>query len=151
MRVRWELQAATIRQLGQGKRAVAAANQPLMSVSSTPGVTAAINAIYGLTVSNVVNDPTPGAPSAGGLEGSGFSNTGALRSISGLNVYAGLINLGGRTALAYPTTTGSLGADADARPGHNTPDASYLAFDHSLTVTGLIKDWLAPTGGESRG
>ena len=52
--------------------ALAAANQPLMTVSSTPGVTAAINAIYGLTVSNVVNDPTPGAPSAGGLEGSGF-------------------------------------------------------------------------------
>ena len=83
--------------------------------------------IYSLTVSNVLQ--------AAGL---GANNAGALRSISGINAYTGLIGLGDAASPAL----GSIGVDRDPRPGHDTPNANYFTFDDSLTVTGTITDTL---------
>ena len=83
----------------------------------------------------------------GGLEGFGLPvtgtnpNTGALHSISGINTYSGTIELAGLTDV----TNGSIGVDADIRPGHESPNTDYFAWDHSLTVTGTIEDWFAPS------
>ena len=70
-----------------------------------------MNAIYGLTVVNSLQ--------AAGL---GFNDGGALRSVSGINNYAGLIGLGDPATPAL----GSIGAARDPRPGHDTPDADYF-------------------------
>jgi autotransporter-associated beta strand protein len=102
-------------------------NQPLMTATGTGGATAGVNAIYGLTVVNSLQ--------AAGL---GLNDGGALRSVSGINNYAGLIGLGDPATPAL----GSIGALRDPRPGHDTPDANYFTYDHSLTVTGEITDTL---------
>ncbi|HJZ54797.1 MAG TPA: autotransporter-associated beta strand repeat-containing protein, partial [Gemmataceae bacterium] len=60
---------------------------------------------------------------------------GALRSVSGINIYAANI------ALADPgsnNVAAAIGVELDQRPGHPTPDASYFTNDYSLTVTGTI-------------
>ena len=102
-------------------------NQPLMTAAGLGGATAGVNAIYGLTVVNSLQ--------AAGL---GFEDGGALRSVSGINIYAGLIGLGDPATPAL----GSIGAARDPRPGHDTPNASYFTHDHSLTVIGEITDTL---------
>ena len=116
------------------------ADVPLMVASGTAN--ASVNAIYGLDVANAVRGidhllPNP----VGGLEGTGFNNTGALRSISGINIYSGDIELGGLTS----TSGGSIGSESDARPGHPSANNDYFRWDHSLTVTGTIDDWFPPT------
>ena len=103
-------------------------NQPLMTAAGAGGATAVINAIYGLTV---VNDLQ--------AAGTGFSNAGgALRSVSGINFYTGRVGLGD----AQSPALGSVGADRDLRPGHDSPTAEYFDNDHSLTVTGTITNTL---------
>jgi autotransporter-associated beta strand protein len=78
----------------------------------------AVNAIYGLTITNALN-----------LNGTGLATApdGALDSISGLNTYTGPISLG---------PVASIGVDADTRVGHFLADSNYLADDYSLTING---------------
>ena len=47
--------------------------------------------------------------------------------MTGLNVQSGTVTLSG--------TSGSIGVDPDARPGHPTADNSYFTSDYSLTVS----------------
>jgi fibronectin-binding autotransporter adhesin len=97
--------------------ALAASNQPMMTGVASGGATVVISPIYSLNVSNTLS-----------ISGTGIGNTGALRSINGINTYSGNI-----------TTNGSsIGVDADARPGHFTADANYFTYDHRLRVTGTI-------------
>ena len=116
---------------------LANADIPLMIAAGSAN--AKINAIYGLTVANIMDGITPEPD--GGLEGMGINNTGALRSISGINTYTGNIFLGGQTS----TNDGSIGSDGDARPGHPFTNNDYFRWDHSLTVTGTISDWFPPS------
>ncbi|MBA2227575.1 sialidase family protein, partial [Thermogemmata fonticola] len=90
---------------------------PLLSVTTTGSATASVNPMYGLIGRKVLF-----------LNGRGISDTGALRSRSGLNQWVGNITLGNLTPV------GSIGVDPDTRPGHPTADSSYLQFDYSLTL-----------------
>ncbi len=113
---------------------LATANIPLMvAVSGT--ATAVVSPIYGLNVANTISSAT-----TGGLQGTGIANTGALRSISGINEYSGLIQLGGTSDV----NNGSVGVAPDARPGHFTAGTDYFIYDNSLTMTGTMVDWDAP-------
>jgi len=60
------------------------------------------------------------------LIGAGFMNTGALRSISGINIWTGSISLVG---------TVSIGVDPDPHP---SSDNTYFTHDYSLTVSPLV-------------
>jgi autotransporter-associated beta strand protein len=93
------------------------ANAPLMTSTATGGATVVINPIYGLNVPNPVF-----------LSGTGVANTGALHSISGLNIYSGQINLQGGAGGS------AIGVDLDTRTGHPLADNTYLANDYSLTI-----------------
>ena len=64
------------------------------------------------------------------IAGRGLANTGALRSVSGINEYRVGITLAGSVA--------AIGVDQDQRAGHPTPDASYFTADYSLTSTAPI-------------
>ena len=112
------------------------ADIPVMTAAGSAN--AQINAIYGLTVSNVMdgNEIEPD----GGLEGFGFDDVGALRSVSGINIYSGNIFLAGQT----DNNNGSIGVELDARPGHFQPNTDYFQWGHNLTVTGTIADWDPP-------
>ena len=88
-------------------------NVPLMVAGGTAG--AVINDAYGLTVSKNLF-----------LRDLGINNTGALRSVSGLNLHAGLVNISG--------AQGSIGVDPDTRAGHPTADNTYFTHDYKLTV-----------------
>ena len=88
---------------------------PLLSVTTTGSATAFVNPMYGLVGRKELF-----------LDGRGVNNTGALRSLSGLNQWTGNITL--------TTSLGSIGVDPDNRPGHPTADKSYLQFDYSLTL-----------------
>ena len=87
---------------------LATAQIPMM-VSRPPttgtAATAIVSPIYGLTVANIMRT-TPSPPVSGGLQGMGIANTGALRSISGINEYTGLIQLGGTSDV----NNGSIGS-----------------------------------------
>src|SRR5262245_52649586 len=98
-------------------------------VNASAGTVVNVNAIYGLTVSNILE-----------IEGMGVNNTGALLSVSGINTYSGDIELGGLTDVV----NGSIGVQPDPRPGHATAGTDYFTFDHSLTVTGTMTDWFPP-------
>ncbi|MCS7271227.1 MAG: hypothetical protein NZ703_09085, partial [Gemmataceae bacterium] len=91
---------------------------PLMTVTTSGAATGFVNPIYGLVGRKTLF-----------LNGRGLNNTGALRSISGLNQWAGSITLGNLSPI------GSIGVDPDTRPGHPTADNSYLQYDYSLTIT----------------
>ncbi len=91
--------------------------QPLMTGSGSGGASVVISPIYGLRVTNGLL-----------ISGNGLNNTGALRSISGINTWAGNIS----------TVGGSIGVEPDNRPGHPTAGPDYFTFDHSLTVSGVI-------------
>jgi autotransporter-associated beta strand protein len=91
---------------------------PLLTVTTTGAATAFVNPIYGLIGRKQLF-----------LNGRGVNNTGALRSISGLNQWVSNITLENLTPV------GSIGVDADTRPGHPTADRSYLQYDYSLTLT----------------
>ncbi len=69
------------------------------------------------------------------IAGRGVNNTGALRSVSGLNRYLAGVLLANT---AFGNTADAIGVDPDQRPGHPTPDASYFVSDYSLTVVGNI-------------
>ena len=97
--------------------ALEANDQPLITASATGGVSVTISPIYGLNVSNNLF-----------IVGSGLGNTGALRSISGINRWSGNITTAG----------GAIGVETDNRPGHPTAGPDYFAYDYSLTVTGDI-------------
>src|SRR5439155_3946031 len=60
------------------------------------------------------------------LNGTGVNNTGALRSVSGINIWGGPITL-----------TGSAGIGVDPDP-NRTNSKDYFTNDYSLTVTGDI-------------
>ena len=55
--------------------------------------------------------------------------TGALHSISGVNLWTGDVNLGD---IFNPS--GSIAVDLDQRPGHPSADNSYFTRDYSLTI-----------------
>ncbi len=65
------------------------------------------------------------------LNGRGVGNTGALRSVSGINRYLVPITLFG---------TAAIGVDLDQRPGHPSPDSTYFTVDYSLTTQGSIRE-----------
>ncbi|MDW8244825.1 MAG: autotransporter-associated beta strand repeat-containing protein, partial [Thermogemmata sp.] len=114
--------SVTVTQVGSFFRVIfngvlGANNQPLMTASTSGGVTVTISPIYGLNVSNSLT-----------IVGSGLSNTGALRSISGINRWSGPIS----------TFGGSIGVELDNRPGHPIAGPDYFTYDYSLTVTGNI-------------
>jgi autotransporter-associated beta strand protein len=75
-----------------------------------------------------INGPQLGLKIATGLTlaGSGIGNTGALHSISGINVWTGGITLLGSAA---------IGVEPDP---NQSSDNSYFTHDYSLTVTGNI-------------
>jgi autotransporter-associated beta strand protein len=98
---------------------------PLLTVTTTGAATAFVNPMYGLIGRKTLF-----------IEGRGLNNTGALRSISGLNQWVGNISLGNVTS-AVSVPIGSIGVDADTRPGHPTTDISYLQYDYSLTLTSV--------------
>mgnify|MGYP005837221185 CR=1 FL=1 len=99
--------------------ALGSGNQPLITASASGGVSVTISPIYGLQVANNLS-----------ITGNGLNNTGALRSISGINRWTGNINTG--------EGGGSIGVEMDNRPGHPTAGADYFTYDYSLTVTGTI-------------
>ncbi len=102
-------------------------NSGAQALSVIGGSTAAVGAsvvvtpIYGLNVTKAIT-----------LSGTGILNTGALRSVSGINTYSGSI------ALSTVSTTDAIGVDPDARLGHPTSNTTYFTNDYSLTVTGGI-------------
>ena len=61
---------------------------------------------------------------------------GALRSVSGINIYAANITLAG--VGSQIDLAAAIGVEPDQRPGHPTPDSTYFINDYSLTVTGTI-------------
>ncbi|MBX9583214.1 MAG: autotransporter-associated beta strand repeat-containing protein, partial [Gemmataceae bacterium] len=65
--------------------------------------------------------------------------TGALRSVSGINVTTAPIELGYAKNVAD-----AIGVDQDRRAGHPTPDATYFTADYSLTTQGVILGNLDP-------
>ena len=67
------------------------------------------------------------------IAGRGVGDGGALRSVSGINIYNVNIALGGAAGL-----DDAIGVDQDVRPGHPTPNASYFVSDYSLTVPSTI-------------
>jgi autotransporter-associated beta strand protein len=71
--------------------------------------------------------------------GRGVGNTGALRSVSGINVVTAPIELGFSTNVAD-----AIGVEPDPRPGHPTPDATYFTADYSLTTRGVIRGNVNP-------
>src|SRR5262249_56645720 len=74
------------------------------------------------------------------FNGRGVNNTGALRSISGINIYAANIALSaGATAPGLPTAV-SIGVDSDSPPGHPSAHNTYFTSDYRLTVTGNISN-----------
>ncbi|HXG08193.1 MAG TPA: Ig-like domain repeat protein [Gemmataceae bacterium] len=63
------------------------------------------------------------------ITGRGLNNTGALRSISGLNEYSGIITL--------TSSVGAIGVDPDPTP---LATDNYYTDDYHLRVTGVIRD-----------
>ena len=87
--------------------AMAIGNQPLIAATGKNGTSVVVSPIYSLTVSNVLQ--------AAGL---GADNAGALRSISGINAYTGLIGLGDA---ASPATRFQLASIATRGPATILP------------------------------
>src|SRR5262249_39677786 len=108
--------------------------------SSTAGTTVNSGAALELEVDNRVDSATGtvntlNVPEGITLIGSGVANTGALRSVSGVNVFSGEITLNG---------TAAIGVEPDPSPT-NTND--YFTNDYSLTVTGVIDDFFPAIAG----
>ena len=70
------------------------------------------------------------------IAGRGVNNTGALDSISGINVY----NVPIRISIDTVNLAAAVGVEADQRPGHPTPNANYFIDDYSLTAAGGVVD-----------
>ena len=66
------------------------------------------------------------------INGRGVGGVGALRSVSGINVYGVNIQLG--TTPPPGNTESAIGVEPDARQGHPSPDSSYFVNDYSLTI-----------------
>ena len=105
--------------------------QPQTDTQGTPAVT------RDLGDDSVTHDPNKlfiSEPLS--IIGRGVNNTGALRSVSGINTYAANIFLNGPV-----NSQDAIGVDPDTRPGHPLPSAAYFTQDYSLTVgvtTGVV-------------
>jgi autotransporter-associated beta strand protein len=96
------------------------ANLGLANSGSGMAVVSANGPQFGLTVSELL-----------ALNGTGFHNTGALHSISGINKYEGTISLQDFSDDA------AIGVEPDPNASANN---SYFTHDYSLTVDSVIRD-----------
>src|SRR5205085_6054691 len=67
--------------------------------------------------------------------GTGIGGTGALHSISGINTWSAPVQVDGSAA---------IGVDPDPNPSNNV---NYFTKDYSLTVNGLVTDYIDPATG----